>query len=108
MRVRQRRPGFVCGTTGLLRRATLGCLLAVLVPPVTAYLPGTPAAQGQEVQQKRASDSPQGLTGATTSNLEAQIGGGASGTDCAPTVAPRAVADTTLDSVFSHQQGPGW
>ena len=36
------------------------------------------------------------------------IGGGAQGADCQPTVEPSVSVDSTLDSLFSGQTGPGW
>jgi len=44
----------------------------------------------------------------TTGSYEADITGGSSSSDCAPSTLPTASADTSLDSVFATQQGPGW
>ena len=47
-------------------------------------------------------------TGLTTGFYEADIQGGPSSGDCAPSTPPTATVDTALDSVFANQQGPGW
>jgi hypothetical protein len=44
----------------------------------------------------------------TTGPYEANIIGGSSNSDCAPSTPPTATADPSLDSVFAAQQGPGW
>jgi hypothetical protein len=44
----------------------------------------------------------------TTGFYSAAIQGGPAQNDCAPTTTPTATADSTLDSVFADQQGPGW
>jgi hypothetical protein len=46
--------------------------------------------------------------GMTTRFARADMEGGPSGDDCAPTTVPTARADTALDSVFETQHGPGW
>jgi hypothetical protein len=35
-------------------------------------------------------------------------GAGTSGSDCLPNVSPTAAVDTSLDSLFANQSGPGW
>ncbi len=37
-----------------------------------------------------------------------EIGGGAQGADCEPTVHPSATVDLGLDGVFANETGPGW
>ncbi|HTU39712.1 MAG TPA: hypothetical protein VMF35_17050 [Acidimicrobiales bacterium] len=49
-----------------------------------------------------------GSSAMTTGFYSAAIAGGPSSGDCAPTTSPTATADTSLDSVFANQQGPGW
>ncbi len=46
--------------------------------------------------------------GMTTGYYEAPIVGGPTSADCAPTAVPSATADTSLDSLFDNQTGPGW
>jgi hypothetical protein len=54
------------------------------------------------------SSTPPDSTGMTTGYYEADIEGGPASGDCAPATRPTVTADTTLDSVFANQQGPGW
>ncbi len=51
---------------------------------------------------------PQHPTGMTTGYYDVAIKGGAAQGDCAPTKPPTATADTSLDSLFANQTGPGW
>ncbi len=48
------------------------------------------------------------LTGSTTGFYQANIQGGPTNGDCAPSTPPTATADASLDSVFADQYGPGW
>jgi hypothetical protein len=46
--------------------------------------------------------------GPTTGFYQTNIQGGTSADDCAPSTPPTATPDTSLDSVFANQTGPGW
>ena len=47
-------------------------------------------------------------TGLTTGFYEANIEGGPSGADCAPTTLPTVTPDASIDALFDNQSGPGW
>ena len=51
---------------------------------------------------------PSSGTGMTTGYYQAPIAAGPASQDCAPSALPTATADSSLDTLFADQTGPGW
>ena len=107
-RRRSRRWAPVAGALG----TALVCSFSIQVGwgSPSAESAGIPAdtATSQNVQSDPTTRSADLVTSWTTGFYEANIVGGPSGGDCAPSTPPTAAADPSLDSVFANQQGPGW
>jgi hypothetical protein len=74
-------------------------------PPTTSTTSTTSTTTTTTTQPPSSTSSSSGMT---TGFYSAAIQGGTAQNDCAPTTTPTATVDSTLDSVFADQEGPGW